>query len=86
MKHLFRELFDSAALTWHRMRGTQMIAAVKIISIGFDIDRKKIRHFPNFLEFWGYILCPGNVIIGPWCGYNEYLYIFNQIEFVSFFM
>lgn len=63
-----------------------MIAAVKIISIGFDIDRKKIRHFPNFIEFWGYILCPGNVIMGPWCAYNDYLYLFNQSKFVSKFI
>ncbi|XP_031630279.1 protein-serine O-palmitoleoyltransferase porcupine [Contarinia nasturtii] len=72
------EILDTAVLTWHRMRGTQMIAAVKIISIGFDIDRKLIRYSPNFLEFWGYILCPGNVIMGPWCAYNDYLNIFNR--------
>lgn len=77
------EVLDTAVITWHRMRGTQMIAAVKIISIGFDIDRKKIRNFPNFIEFWGYILCPGNVIMGPWCAYNDYLYLFNQSKFVS---
>lgn len=65
------------------MRGTQMIAAVKIISIGFDIDRKLIRYRPNFLEFWGYILCPGNVILGPWCAYNDYLNIFNRTKWVN---
>lgn len=78
-----RELLDTAVITWHRMRGTQMIAAVKIISIAFDLDRKKIRQFPNFLEFWGYILCPGNVIMGPWCAYNDYLYLFHRTKFVS---
>lgn len=65
------------------MRGTQMIAAVKVISLGFDMDRKKIRDFPNPVEFWGYIFCPGNVIMGPWCAYNDYLSIFNQSLVVS---
>lgn len=60
-----------------------MIAAVKVISIAFDLDRKKIRQFPNFVEFWGYILCPGNVIMGPWCAYNDYLYLFHPANFVS---
>lgn len=65
------------------MRGTQMIAAVKIISIGFDIDREKIRDLPNFLQFWGYILCPGNVVMGPWCSFNDYLQIFHRTRVVS---
>lgn len=82
----YSEVLDTAVITWHRMRGTQMIAAVKIISIGFDLDRKKIRNFPNFIEFWGYILCPGNVVMGPWCAYNDYLYLFNQPKFVSIFI
>lgn len=75
---------DTAVITWQRMRGTQMIAAVKIISIGFDIDRKKIRYPPNFVEFWGYVLCPGNVIMGPWCAYNDYMNLFNRTNWVSF--
>lgn len=80
---IYSEILDSSVLTWHRMRGTQMIAAVKIISIGFDMDRKLIRYSPNFLEFWGYVLCPGNVIMGPWCAYNDYLNIFNRTKWVS---
>lgn len=85
-KQFYRELLDTAAITWHRMRGTQMIAAVKVISIAFDLDRKKIRHFPSFVEFWGYILCPGNVIMGPWCAYNDYLYLFHRTKFVSWIL
>lgn len=68
------------------MRGTQMVAAIKIISIGFDIDRKLIKYSPNFLEFWGYILCPGNVIMGPWCAYNDYLNCFNRSKWASEFV
>lgn len=67
-------------LAWHKMRGTQMIAVVKIISIAFDIDRDRIKKLPSFLEFWGYILCPGNVIMGPWCAFTDYLLIFQRSE------
>lgn len=78
-----REVIDTGIPNWNRMRGTQMVAAVKVISLGFDMDRKKIRDFPNPVEFWGYIFCPGNVIMGPWCAYNDYLSIFNQSPVVS---
>lgn len=64
------------------MRGTQMIAAMKIISIGFDIDLEKMKRAPDFLEFWGYVLCPGNVVMGPWASYNEYLLIYQRPKWV----
>lgn len=70
------------SLIWHRMRGTQMIAACKIISLSFDIDRKKINRIPSFLEFWGYILCPGNIIMGPWCSFSDYLQIYQHPRWV----
>lgn len=77
------EILDTDVLTWHRMRGTQMIAAMKIISLGFDIDRAIINRPPRFLEFWGYVLCPGNVVMGPWSSYTEYLLIFERSKWVS---
>lgn len=78
------EIIDTETAVWHRMRGTQMVAAMKIISIGFDIDRLKIKRIPNFLEFWSYILCPGNVVMGPWISYNDYLQIYDRPRWVSF--
>lgn len=78
-----RELFGSDMLAWHKMRGTQMIAVIKIISIAFDVDRARIQQLPSFLEFWGYILCPGNVIMGPWCSFTEYQQIFQRSDDVS---
>lgn len=64
-------------LAWHKMRGTQMIALIKVISIAFDMDRGRIQQSPSFLEFWGYILCPGNVIAGPWCSFAAYQELFS---------
>lgn len=78
----FSEILDTDVSTWHRMRGTQMIAAMKIISIGFDIDLEKMKRAPDFLEFWGYVLCPGNVVMGPWASYNEYLLIYQRPKWV----
>lgn len=60
-----------------------MIAAMKIISLGFDLDRKKIKKVPTFLEFWGYILCPGNVVMGPWCSFEDYLQIYHRPKWVN---
>lgn len=59
-----------------------MIAAMKIISIGFDVDRNKIKKPLDFFEFWGYVLCPGNVVMGPWAAYNDYLHIYHRPKWV----
>lgn len=74
---------DTDAGLWQRMRGTQMVATMKIISLGHDIDRKKIKHVPGFVEFWAYILCPGNVIMGPWVSFSDYKYIFVRRRWVK---
>merc|ERR1712117_504813 len=33
---------------------------------------------PGILEFSGYCLCPGTVVLGPWVSYKEYVNIFNE--------
>lgn len=38
-------------LAWHKMRGTQMIAVIKITSIAFDIVRDRLKKMP----FGGFI-------------------------------
>lgn len=78
-----RELVASDAQTWHKMRGTQMVAAMKIISLCFDIDRSRVLQIPNGLEFCGYILCPANAIMGPWCSYDEYTLIYHKPRWVQ---
>lgn len=59
-----------------------MVAAMKIISVSFDIDRKKIQKPPDVFEFWGYIMCPGNVVMGPWSSFGDYLQIYNRPKWV----
>lgn len=73
---------DSDIETWHKMRGTQMIVAMKVISLSFDIDRNRVTKIPNVFEFWGYVMCPGNVIMGPWCSYGDYMMIYQKPKWV----
>lgn len=59
-----------------------MVAAMKIISLSFDIERSRVGNIPSPLEVWGYIMCPGNIIMGPWCSYSDYLQIYHKPRWV----
>lgn len=63
-----------------------MIIAMKVISLAFDTttiikpqSTNQIIQLPNFLEYYGYILCPANSILGPWIPYKEYVMNFKCI-------
>ncbi|KAI4896673.1 hypothetical protein NFI96_015516, partial [Prochilodus magdalenae] len=58
--------------TWHKMRGSQMVVAMKAISLAFDLDRGAVTSFPTVLEFLGYICFAGSVIFGPWISFSSY--------------
>ncbi|CAG9575607.1 unnamed protein product [Danaus chrysippus] len=67
---------------WQQIRGVQMIAAMKIISVAIELDRDLFKQMLNPIEFGGYIVCPANCILGPWISfhtYNQYL----DIKFLS---
>lgn len=67
---------------WQQIRGVQMIAAMKIISVAIELDRDLFKRMLNPVEFGGYILCPANCILGPWISfhsYNQYL----DVKFLS---
>ena len=57
---------------WHRVRGAQMVVAMKVISVAFDLDSGQIPRLPGPWHFAGYLLHPGTVIFGPWVSYQEY--------------
>lgn len=57
--------------TWMKIRGPQMIAAMKIISIAFDLDTQSVLRI-DLLEYAGYTLCPGSCIWGPWVSFAQY--------------
>lgn len=55
-----------------------MIIVMKIISLAFDIDATKSKDLPHPLQYAGYLLCPANVILGPWHSFNEYKSVFES--------
>lgn len=134
--NIVAETWLAEPVVWHMIRGPVMIIAMKIISLGFDMDsaevkkekeerdkleeaskeesvkaEEKIRNskttrnrgkkvkqivdpvveeeeedpdrldltkLPSILEFSGYCLCPGTVVLGPWVSYEEYINIFKD--------
>ncbi|XP_077369487.1 protein-serine O-palmitoleoyltransferase porcupine-like [Festucalex cinctus] len=57
---------------WHKMRGSQMVVAMKAISLAFDLDRGVVSGVPSPIEFMGYIYYVGTVIFGPWISFSSY--------------
>ncbi|CAH1643625.1 unnamed protein product [Spodoptera littoralis] len=57
---------------WQQIRGIQMIAAMKIISVAIELDRDLFKKMLNPVEFGGYLLCPANSVIGPWISFHHY--------------
>ncbi|XP_067832354.1 protein-serine O-palmitoleoyltransferase porcupine-like [Heptranchias perlo] len=70
---LMGEMHMVDTVSWHKMRGAQMIVAMKAISLGFDLDQGSVGAMPSPAEFMGYIYFVGTVIFGPWISFNTYL-------------
>nr|XP_014350158.1 PREDICTED: protein-serine O-palmitoleoyltransferase porcupine [Latimeria chalumnae] len=70
---LMGEMHMVDTVSWHKMRGAQMIVAMKAISLGFDLDRGDVAVVPSPVQFMGYIYFVGTVIFGPWISFNSYL-------------
>ncbi|XP_031468061.1 protein-serine O-palmitoleoyltransferase porcupine-like [Phasianus colchicus] len=68
-----RELHMVDTVTWHKMRGAQMVVAMKAVSLGFDLDRGGVRGEPTPTQVLGYLCSPGSVIFGPWEPFGTYL-------------
>uniref|UniRef100_A0A672JI06 Porcupine O-acyltransferase n=1 Tax=Salarias fasciatus TaxID=181472 RepID=A0A672JI06_SALFA len=69
---LLGELHMMDTTNWHKMRGSQMVVAMKAISLAFDLDRGVVPSVPSPIEFMGYIYFVGTVIFGPWISFNSY--------------
>jgi len=52
--------------------GSQMVVAMKAISLAFDLDSGVVTSVPSPIEFMGYIYFVGTVIFGPWISFNSY--------------
>uniref|UniRef100_A0A673MY55 Protein-serine O-palmitoleoyltransferase porcupine-like n=1 Tax=Sinocyclocheilus rhinocerous TaxID=307959 RepID=A0A673MY55_9TELE len=53
--------------------GSQMVVAMKAVSLAFDLDKGIVEKFPSPVEFMGYIYFVGTVIFGPWISFNSYM-------------
>ncbi|KAL7988170.1 hypothetical protein Chor_007089, partial [Crotalus horridus] len=92
---LMGEMHMVDTVSWHKMRGAQMIVAMKAVSLGFDLDRGEVLTIPSPVEFMGYIYFVGTVIFGPWFRFHTYLqavesrkitFSWFQKVFLSFFL
>ncbi|KAM4695686.1 protein-serine O-palmitoleoyltransferase porcupine isoform 2-T3 [Rhinophrynus dorsalis] len=70
---LMGEMHMVDTISWHKMRGAQMIVAMKAVSLGFDVDRGVVRSIPSPVEFMGYVYFVGTVIFGPWISFTSYM-------------
>ncbi|XP_040180172.1 protein-serine O-palmitoleoyltransferase porcupine isoform X2 [Rana temporaria] len=74
---LMGEMHMVDTASWHKMRGAQMIVAMKAVSLGFDVDRGIVRCVPSPVEFMGYVYFVGTVIFGPWISFTSYQQALN---------
>ncbi|XP_032114485.1 protein-serine O-palmitoleoyltransferase porcupine isoform X3 [Sapajus apella] len=70
---LMGEMHMVDTVTWHKMRGAQMIVAMKAVSLGFDLDRGEVGAVPSPVEFMGYLYFVGTIVFGPWISFHNYL-------------
>ncbi|KAF7209370.1 protein-serine O-palmitoleoyltransferase porcupine [Nothobranchius furzeri] len=69
---LIGELHLVDVVTWHKIRGSQMVVAMKAISLAFDLDRRTVSSLPSLAEFLGYVFFIGSVVFGPWISFSCY--------------
>ncbi|MEQ2176846.1 hypothetical protein ILYODFUR_032123 [Ilyodon furcidens] len=52
--------------------GSQMVVAMKVISLAFELDRRNLNNLPSPSEFLGYVFFVGTVVFGPWISLYSY--------------
>lgn len=70
------ELNTTNPIAWHKIRGIQMIIAMKLISLAFDYSTENIGRVP-LQNFTGYIFCPANLVYGWWMPYKDHMNFMN---------
>nr|CAB3265047.1 protein-cysteine N-palmitoyltransferase porcupine [Phallusia mammillata] len=80
---VFGELLFSDPHLWNRLRGVLLLVAMKIISVAFDFETKRVA-FPGPLLYFSYIFHPGFLVYGPWISiedYQDYLTVKRPFNF-----
>lgn len=63
--------------------GSQMVVAMKAISLAFDLDRGAVCSLPSPAQFLGYLLFVGTAVFGPWISFSAYKRAVDGVELVS---
>ncbi|KAG8197226.1 hypothetical protein JTE90_011380 [Oedothorax gibbosus] len=80
------ELVFTDKKLWHRIRGCQMLLAMKLISLAFDYGYLD-KNIPSIIPCCGYLFHVGTVIFGPWTSYSSYMSSKENTKFsFSWFM
>ncbi|XP_077996103.1 protein-serine O-palmitoleoyltransferase porcupine-like [Glandiceps talaboti] len=74
------EYFLVDHVQWHRIRGSQLLLAMRIISIAIDLDQGTIQQFPDPQRYLGYCYFVGCAIFGPWLKYQQYCQVEDPID------
>lgn len=67
---IYSEFYYPYLQTWLAARGLMMIFTMKFLSLSKDLQ--DMKGGCSFLQYLGYILCPANLIMGPWIRYSAY--------------
>ncbi|XP_036318133.1 protein-serine O-palmitoleoyltransferase porcupine [Rhagoletis pomonella] len=86
--HLGSEVIWKRQLAWQVIKGSIMVANMKIISVAFEIAETALKSqqnitVPNVFSFLGYIFMPSTLIIGPWVPFSAYLHSIHQSPSIS---
>ncbi|XP_064473674.1 protein-serine O-palmitoleoyltransferase porcupine-like [Ornithodoros turicata] len=73
------EMFLVDAASWQKVRGSQMIIAMKVISVALDVDRG-LYSLPSISGTLGYLLHVGTCVFGPWISFLDYLGSVEAVE------
>uniref|UniRef100_A0A3Q3WWZ4 Porcupine O-acyltransferase like n=1 Tax=Mola mola TaxID=94237 RepID=A0A3Q3WWZ4_MOLML len=63
---------SSSRVSFLKTVGSQMVVAMKAISLAFDLDRGAVGSLPSLTEFLGYVFFVGTVVFGPWISFSSY--------------
>lgn len=69
---LSSEIIERETTIWQNLRGSALIISMKTISLAFDTSSNKLNKLPAIYEYAGYMLCPANVVLGPFVSFSSY--------------
>ncbi|XP_065058224.1 protein-serine O-palmitoleoyltransferase porcupine-like [Rhopilema esculentum] len=70
------EKFFVGEMEWNKIRGSVMIVAMKLISIGYGKKNSELLSL-NAASYYGYVLNPASIIFGPFVTFSEYMQLFK---------